>query len=61
MRKKLNFAFQNFCDRTVRLIDNKVDFDTPFNELAFSGVPYRSTVSLKPTSSCLVNLTEWVN
>lgn len=61
MRRKLNMAFQNFCDKIVRLTDNKVDFDTPFNELAFSGVPHRSTVSLKPTSSCLVNLTEWVN
>ncbi|KAH7727557.1 FACT complex subunit SPT16 [Aphelenchoides avenae] len=59
MRKKLNMAFQNFCDKVVRLTNEQVDFDTPFPELAFHGVPYRSSVELKPTSSCLVHLTEW--
>ncbi|VDN50299.1 unnamed protein product [Dracunculus medinensis] len=59
MRKKLNQAFQNFCEKVVRLTNEAFDFDTPFNELAFFGVPYRSSCTLKPTSSCLVNLTEW--
>jgi nucleosome binding factor SPN SPT16 subunit len=38
MRKKLNLAFQTFCDKVVRLTNEAVDFDTPFPELAFSGV-----------------------
>ncbi|KAI3413953.1 hypothetical protein GPALN_011424 [Globodera pallida] len=59
MRKKLNMAFQNFCDKVFRMTNEQVDFDTPFNDLAFIGAPHRSTVSMKPTSSCLVHLTEW--
>ncbi|KAI1722500.1 FACT complex subunit (SPT16/CDC68) domain-containing protein [Ditylenchus destructor] len=59
MRRKLNAAFQSFCEKVVRLTNEAVDFDMPFNDLGFIGVPYRSSVSLKPTSSCLVNLTEW--
>ena len=41
------------------LTRNTVEFDTPFRELGFHGAPFRSTVLLQPTSSCLVNLTEW--
>lgn len=39
---------------------NEVEFDAPFRELGFPGVPFRSTVLLQPTSGCLVNLVEWV-
>ena len=39
---------------------NEVEFDAPFRELGYPGVPFRSTVLLQPTSGCLVNLTEWV-
>jgi nucleosome binding factor SPN SPT16 subunit len=59
MRKKLNAAFQSFCDKVSRQTNEAVDFDQPFNQLAFTGVPFRSACTLKPTSSCLVNLTEW--
>uniref|UniRef100_A0A1I7YJM3 FACT complex subunit n=1 Tax=Steinernema glaseri TaxID=37863 RepID=A0A1I7YJM3_9BILA len=59
MRKKLNQAFQNFCDKVVRQTNDAFDFDSPFNELGFYGVPFRSSCQLKPTSTCLVNLTEW--
>ncbi|VDM97408.1 unnamed protein product [Thelazia callipaeda] len=59
MRKRLNQVFQNFCDKVVRQTNEAFDFDTPFNELGFFGVPYRSSCTLKPTSSCLVNLSEW--
>lgn len=37
----------------------EIEFDTPFRELGFPGVPFRSTVLLQPTSGCLVHLTEW--
>uniref|UniRef100_A0A914LQU9 FACT complex subunit n=1 Tax=Meloidogyne incognita TaxID=6306 RepID=A0A914LQU9_MELIC len=59
MRKKLNLAFQSFCDKVFRMTNEHVDFDTPFSELAFIGAPHRSSVKLQPTSSCLVHLTEW--
>ncbi|KAI6182216.1 FACT complex subunit [Aphelenchoides bicaudatus] len=58
MRKKLNSMFQSFCDKVARATNEQVDFETPFNELGFTGVPFRSTVTLKPTSTCLVSLTE---
>ena len=60
MRKRLNLAFQSFCDKVFRMTNEHVDFDTPFSELAFIGAPHRSSVKLQPTSSCLVHLTEWV-
>lgn len=59
MRRKLNQTFQNFCDKVVKQTNDQFDFDAPFNELGFLGVPHRSSCTLKPTSSCLVNLTEW--
>lgn len=31
--------------------------DIPFRELAFSGVPFRSNVTLQPSTECLVHLT----
>ena len=39
--------------------NDQIDFDSPFSDLGFFGVPFRSSVSLHPTSLCLVNLTEW--
>ncbi|KHJ95261.1 hydrolase, alpha/beta domain protein [Oesophagostomum dentatum] len=59
MRRKLNQTFQNFCDKVVKQTNDQFDFDAPFSELGFLGVPHRSSCMLKPTSSCLVNLTEW--
>lgn len=59
MRKKLDQTFQNFCDKVVRQTNEAFDFDQPFRELGFYGVPHRSSCLLQPTSTCLVNLTEW--
>ncbi|EGT48468.1 hypothetical protein CAEBREN_01600 [Caenorhabditis brenneri] len=59
MRRRLNAAFDGFCDKVRRLTNEQVEFDTPFAGLGFFGVPYRSATTLKPTASCLVNLTEW--
>lgn len=42
-----------------KLTSQGVEFDTPFRELGFFGVPFRSSVLLQPTSGTLVNLTEW--
>uniref|UniRef100_A0AC35UB63 FACT complex subunit n=1 Tax=Rhabditophanes sp. KR3021 TaxID=114890 RepID=A0AC35UB63_9BILA len=59
MRKRLNQAFQTFVDRVIKASNDEIDFDSPFSQLGFHGVPYRSSVVIKPTSSCIVSLTEW--
>ncbi len=61
MRQKLKSAFKGFCEKVENLTKQELEFDTPFRELSFHGVPFRSTVQLQPTSGCLVNLTEWVS
>lgn len=53
-------AFKSFCEKVEQMTKQEVEFDTPFRELGFPGVPYRSTVQLQPTSGCLVSLTDWV-
>lgn len=57
LRHKLTTAFKSFCEKVES--KQEIEFDTPFRELGFPGVPFRSTVLLQPTSGCLVNLTEW--
>ncbi|GMT28456.1 hypothetical protein PFISCL1PPCAC_19753 [Pristionchus fissidentatus] len=59
MRRKLNEAFKSFTSKVERQTNDQLDFDSPFNELAFMGTPHRSCCNLKPTSSCLINVTEW--
>lgn len=51
----------NNCIKVENMTRSEVEFDTPFRDLGFPGVPFRSTVLLQPTSGCLVNLTEWVS
>ncbi|CAG9825429.1 unnamed protein product [Phaedon cochleariae] len=59
LRHKLKTAFKSFCEKVESMTKQEIEFDTPFRELGFPGVPFRSTVLLQPTSGCLVNLTEW--
>ena len=59
-RMKLKQGFKNFIDR-VENISKEIDFDTPFRDLGFYGAPHRSTCLMQPTSSCLINVTEWVS
>ncbi|KAK4019969.1 hypothetical protein OUZ56_001967 [Daphnia magna] len=59
LRHKLKTAFKTFCEKVETMTRNEVEFDAPFRELGFPGVPFRSTVLLQPTSGCLVNLVEW--
>lgn len=60
LRQKLKTAFKTFCEKVEQMTKQEVEFDIPYRELGFPGVPYRSIVLLQPTSGCLVNLTEWV-
>lgn len=59
LRHKLKTAFKSFCEKVESMTKQLVEFDTPFRELGFPGAPFRSTVTLQPTSGSLVNLTEW--
>lgn len=59
MRHKLKTAFKNFIEKVESLTKEDLEFEIPFRELGFNGAPYRSTCLLQPTSSALVNTTEW--
>lgn len=61
MRQKLKAAFKSFCEKVEAMSKNAVEFDVPYRDLGFNGVPNRSNVFLQPTSGCLVNLVEWVS
>ena len=39
--------------------DFDLEFDSPYHDLAFDGVPFKSTVRILPTATCLVELTEF--
>ncbi|XP_047128886.1 FACT complex subunit SPT16 isoform X1 [Hydra vulgaris] len=58
LRQRLKAAFKSFTDKIEGLTHGQVEFDVPFRELGFSGVPFKSTVLLQPTTHCVVNLTE---
>ena len=67
-RHKLKMAFKNFMDKgnifqkifanffSVGNIARDFEFDTPFRDLGFHGVPHRSTCLLQPTSSAIGEL-----
>uniref|UniRef100_A0A8C4QNY3 FACT complex subunit n=1 Tax=Eptatretus burgeri TaxID=7764 RepID=A0A8C4QNY3_EPTBU len=59
LRYKLKMAFKHFTEKVEHLSKETLEFETPFRELGFRGAPFRSTVFLQPTSSALVNVTEW--
>ncbi|KAI1297269.1 FACT complex subunit spt16 [Halotydeus destructor] len=59
LRNKMKTAFKLFIDKVEQVTKQEVEFDVPFRELSFPGVPFRSIVLLQPTSGCLVNLTDW--
>jgi len=61
LRHKLNTVFKNFVDKVETISKGELEFDSPFRELSFFGVPFRSTCLLQPTSSALINIVEWVN
>lgn len=62
-RNKTNGEFQTFVKRVQEMWSKDIpdlglEFDIPFRELGFSGVPHRSTVFMMPSVNCLVELTE---
>lgn len=60
-RQMLNKEFQSFAQRISEVAETQnfeFEVDIPFRELGFSGVPFRTSVLLQPTTDCLVHLTE---
>jgi len=58
MRARLNNEFQNFVRKVEEVVPGGLEFDIPYRDLGFEGVPHRSSVLLQPTVHCLVHLTE---
>jgi nucleosome binding factor SPN SPT16 subunit len=59
MRHKFKETFKRFCDRVKEQTQEVVEFDEPIRDLGFHGVPHRENVFLVPTSTCLINLTQF--
>ncbi|XP_052192942.1 FACT complex subunit SPT16-like [Diospyros lotus] len=63
-KNKINMEFQNFVNRVNDLWGQPqfkaldLEFDQPFRDLGFHGVPHKSSAFIVPTSSCLVELIE---
>jgi len=58
-RKKIesiNKEFIRFANNVEEL--SEIKFDVPFRELEFTGVPFRSNVTLFPTQNCIISLGE---
>ena len=57
-RHQLNKEFKGFAQKISEASDGRFEVDTPFRELGFSGVPFRTNVFMQPSMDCLVHLTE---
>ncbi|KAL3130646.1 hypothetical protein ABBQ38_008037 [Trebouxia sp. C0009 RCD-2024] len=63
-RNKINKVFQQFVKRVQQDVwerdfgDLNLEFEIPFRELGFHGVPHKSTAFVMPTVNCLVELVE---
>lgn len=56
LREKINNEFLKFTENAQTI--SHIDFDIPYRDLAFTGVPHKSNVTLIPTVNCLVSLIE---
>ncbi|GAB7359749.1 hypothetical protein MBLNU230_g6921t1 [Neophaeotheca triangularis] len=58
-RAQLDKEFKSFAEKIADAGKNEeLNVDMPFRELGFNGVPARSSVTILPTTDCLVQLTE---
>ena len=58
-RAQLDKEFRNFAEKIADAGKGEgISVDMPFRDLAFNGVPSRSSVMIQPTTDCLVQLTE---
>lgn len=58
-RAQLDKEFRNFTEKIADAGKGEgLSVDMPFRDLGFNGVPARSSVTIQPTTDCLVQLTE---
>ncbi|KAI1097536.1 SPT16-domain-containing protein [Jackrogersella minutella] len=58
-RAELDRQFKSFSDKIAEAGKNEgVEVDMPLRELGFNGVPFRSNVTIQPTTDCLIQITE---
>lgn len=57
-KEKLNKEFKNFAEAVQALSNENVDFDIPYRELGFFGVPFKTNVFIMPSVNCLLSLVE---
>ena len=62
--KRIHKEFSGFCRKVQDIWEKdfpklRLEFDSPYHDLAFDGVPFKSTVRILPTATCLVELTEF--
>merc|ERR1712137_1517710 len=59
MKVRLNKIFKEFSQKTQDLDGCPLEFDVPYPDMSFLGVPYRSSVTLCPCAKTLVSLQDW--
>ncbi|EME38930.1 hypothetical protein DOTSEDRAFT_160702 [Dothistroma septosporum NZE10] len=58
-RAQLDKEFKNFAEKISDAGKNDgMQVDIPFRDLGFNGVPSRSSVTIQPTTDCLIQITE---
>lgn len=57
-KEKLNHDFKHFVEAVQSVSSEELEFDIPYRELGFSGVPNKSNVFLMPSVNCLVNVSD---
>jgi len=57
LKRKLNVQFKKFVEGVEEMA--RIEFEIPYRDLCFKGVPKNSQQDLFPTASCVVHLTEW--
>jgi nucleosome binding factor SPN SPT16 subunit len=57
-KEKLNHDFKHFVEAVQSVSNEELEFDIPYRELGFSGVPHKSNVFLMPSVNCLVNISD---
>jgi nucleosome binding factor SPN SPT16 subunit len=56
LKDKINEDFKKFTQNVHDI--SKLDFDMPYKDLAFSGVPFKALVTLIPNAYCLASVIE---
>src|SRR5262249_49584865 len=54
---KINTDFQAFVKKVED--EHGLEFDIPYKDLGFQGVPFRNSVFIQPTVHCLINVIEF--